>query len=37
MNFNFSNILCKMDNDNLLYVVNKDNGIVLKYEYIKLD
>jgi len=37
MNLNFTNILCKMDDYNLLYIVNKDNGYVSKYEYIKLD
>ncbi len=37
MNLNFTDILCKMDNDNLLYIVNKENGLVSKYEYIKLD
>ena len=37
MNLNFKDILCKMDDDNLLYIINKENGIVSKYEYIKLD
>ena len=37
MNLDFNNILCKMDEDNLLYIINKENGLVSKYEYIKLD
>jgi hypothetical protein len=37
MNLNFNDVLCKMDDDNLLYIINKENGLVSKYEYIKLD
>lgn len=37
MNLKFSNIICKMSDDKLLYIINKDNGMISKYEYIKLD
>ena len=37
INLKFNNIICIMNNNNILYVINKDNGIVSKYEYIKLD
>lgn len=37
MNLNFSNIICKMDDDKLLYIVDKTTGMISKYEYIKLD